>query len=297
MKSIFVALALSLSALAAPTGKYAETFARMQALQQAHSRSSQLFSIGKNDDGEEIWAMRVSVTPTTVDKKKIGHILVGTHHGNEIGAHDFAMRFLEQLLQRYESPELWKNNLADIEWTIVPVLNISGYNANQREEHNVDPNRDYPSPCSANPGGHLKSIQRLIALVASRPFTGSVTAHGYDGSITYPWGMYSNLRRTLDDNLYATIFANAAKLNNYKSGNGADLIYPANGCYEDYVYWKHGMWSLLLELADGTAPDVEATVPAIFKFYDQLDASPSTHNQFLGKCDPERKGATSWRRE
>lgn len=266
----------------------------MRALEQLHPSVSKVFSIGKNDDGDEIYAMRVGIAPQQMDPAKIGQIIVSTHHGNEKGAPKFTMLFLKDLITRYASKEMWRGELASQEWTIIPVLNISGFNRDERLEHGQDPNRDYPSPCATPSALKLKSIQNLVAYLKSRPFTGSVTVHGYDGSFTYPWGMYVTDYHTKDHDLYESLFRKAAQVNNYTWGNGGVVVYPANGCYEDYVYWKHGSWSLLLELRDGSDSDVQSTVPAIRVFFDSLNASPSNQNQFEAQCTRTDKQDFRW---
>jgi carboxypeptidase T len=273
-------LAGSLAFGAAPTGRYKTIVDQMNALQSQYSGISHVYSIGQNDDGVDIFAMRVSRSPKVVDGFKVGHLMLSTHHGNELAAPQFTMKFIADLLSRYGNEPA----LDTIEWTIVPVLNVSGYNANQRHEKGQDPNRDWPSPCTGAAGGKLKSIKLAMDLAANRIYSGSVTVHGYDGSLTYPWGMYTDNTHTQDHNQFHQIFEKAAKLNGYRVGTAADVVYPANGCYEDYAYWKHGMWSLLLELASGSASDIDSTVKAIAAFYDQLNSSPSDKNQFLGNC-------------
>jgi carboxypeptidase T len=277
--------AVSVSARAVePTGRYKTIVDQMQALQARYPALSHIFSIGQNDDGVDIFAMRISRSPQVLDGFKVGHLMVSTHHGNESAAPVFTMKFIADLLSRYGTDQ----NLDDKEFTIVPVLNVSGYNANQRHEKGRDPNRDYANPCTLEPGGKLKSISLAINLAKSRIFSGSVTVHGYDGSLTYPWGLYADNYKTQDDNQYQQIFSKAAQLNGYRVGTAAEVVYPANGCYEDYVYWKHGMWSLLLELASGSDSDINGTVKAIASFYDQLNSSPSDKSQFLGKCTSHR---------
>lgn len=271
-----------------PTGKYKKIVDALQALQQENASVSHIFSIGQNDEGTELYAIRISATPQVMDPTKIGQLVVSTHHGDETGAPLFTMKFIEDLLNRYQSDEFWKGRLADQEWTVVPVLNVSGYNATSRREYGKDPNRDYPSPCTSHPGGALKSIKTIIDFMATRIFTGTVTVHGYDGSLTYPWGMYLNDYKTLDDNQYRQIFQKAAAVNGYRYGTAAEIVYPANGCYEDYVYHKHGMWSLLLELSSGSESDITATVPAIAKYFELLDSSPSTKNQLTSSCTGDR---------
>lgn len=274
----------SLSWAAVPTGRYKTIVDGMQALQAQYPSVSHIFSIGQNDDGVDIYAMRISRSPTVMDGFKIGHLMVSTHHGNELGAPQFTMKFIANLLARYGTDQ----TLDDKEYTIVPVLNVSGYNANQRHEKGQDPNRDYPNPCLNTPGGKLKSISLAMKLAGARIYSGSVTVHGYDGSLTYPWGLYADKYETQDDNQYRQIFGKAASFNGYRIGTAAEVVYPANGCYEDWVYWKYGMWSLLLELASGSSTDIDKTVPAIASFYDQLNSSPSNQHAFLGKCTGHR---------
>lgn len=279
-------LILSLKAFASePTGRYKTVVDGLLTLEKQYSKTAKVFSIGDNDDGTEIYAMRVSVNPATQDPKKIGQLIVSTHHGNELAAPQFTMYFLASLLKRYNSDELYRGNLADMEWTIIPVLNISGYNAANRHEKGMDPNRDYPGPCHSAPGGKLKSIRRLMEYSGSRPFTGSLTVHGYVGALTYPWGVSVANTHTLDHNQFSAITQKAASFNGYTVGTSTDIVYPVDGAYEDWSYWKHGMWSLLLELKDGSQTDIQKTSLAIESYFNALDSSPSTKNQLTSSCN------------
>ncbi len=266
-----------------PTGRYKSIVDQMQALQAKYPSLSSIFSIGQNDEGVEMLAMRISRSPSFADGFKIGHLMVATHHGDESAAPIFAMRFITDLLTRYGTDQ----SLDDKEYTVVPVLNVSGYNADSRLERGNDPNRDYSGPCTAHTPT-LKSIRNVLDLAKSRIFSGSVTVHGYAASLTYPWGIYTDNTHTQDHNQFDQIFRKAAQFNGYQVGTASDVVYPANGCYEDYVYWKYGMWSLLLELASGSETDLKGTSQAIASFYDQLSSSPSDKNTFLGKCTSSR---------
>jgi len=287
MKSFFMMSLLVLGGLASatePTGRYKQIVDQMGVIEKANPQWAKVFSIGTNDEGVELVAMRVSSTPEKMDLSKVGQLVVATHHGNEGGSTLFAMEFIKDLLNRYQSDELWKTSLGAMEFTVIPVLNVSGYNRNSRNEHGHDPNRDYPGPCKTNGVGKLKSIRTLMDFLTTRPFAGTVTAHGYIGNVTYPWGFYTDNNKTLDENQYRSIFRKVAEVNGYSYGNAGDAIYPANGTYEDYVYWKHGSWSLLLELRNGSAKDVAATVPAIATYFDLIDSTPSSKNQFEANC-------------
>lgn len=282
---LWAAVCVSLNTYAvAPSGNYKDIVDQISALQASYPKVSALFSIGQNDDGVDIMAMRISTSPAVMDPKKIGQLLVAVHHGNEGTSANLAISVAKKLLAKYSSAELFRGNIADTEWTIVPVLNISGFNAGQRYEHNIDPNRDYPGPCTSDPGGKLASIRAMMRLLTTRIYTGSITVHGYAYAMTFPWGISVDDTHTLDYNAYEQITAKAAQFNGYKYGTSTDIVYPCDGAYEDYVYWKYGIWSLLIELATGSDSDIESTSLAAMSFYDQLDSSPSTKNQMTGKC-------------
>lgn len=289
MKSAFrllclAAIASAVGAQAAPTGRYKVIVDKLNQLHEQYSGFSEILSIGTNDDGEEIVAMRVSTSPAHVDPNKIGQLVVSTHHGNELKAPEFTMYWLEELLKKYTSDELFRGNYADREWTVIPVLNISGYNAANRYEKGQDPNRDYPGPCISGVGGRLKSIESMMEFLTSRTFAGSLTVHGYAGALTYPWGVNVANTHTKDHTAYDTNVRGAAALNGYRYGTSTDIVYPCDGAFEDYVYWKHGIWSLLLELQSGSQSDIVATSSSIFHYFDHLDSSPSVNNQLESHC-------------
>ncbi len=264
--------------------RYQKIVDRMNVLKGQYPLVTHIFSIGNNDDNVPLYAMRVSLTPTVTDPNKVAHLVVGTHHGNELAAPEFTMYFLEELLKKYTSSRLFQERLEDREWVIIPVLNVSGYNAANRQEKGRDPNRDYPGPCFSSPGGNLKSIRAVMEHLRTRNYVGSLTVHGYVGALTYPWGVNVENVKTLDHNAFEQNTRKAAELNNYRYGTSTDVVYPVDGAFEDYTYWKHGIWSLLLELRDGSANDIEKTSLAIFSYFDGLDSSPSTKNQLTSAC-------------
>jgi len=285
LSAVLLLALVSTSSQSMAGDRYSDVVQQMHDLQNRYPKFTSIYSIGTNDEGKDILAMRISTTPNQLDPRKIGQIIVATHHGNEGGAVTFSVYFTEQLLKRYASGELYRGNLGQMEWTIIPVLNISGYNADEREEHGIDPNRDYPGVCIAKHGGSLKSIRLLMDLLKTRTFVGSVTVHGYEGSLTYPWGVDADNTHTQDHDIFDSITAKAAALNSYRYGTSTDIVYPADGAYEDFVYWKYGIWSLLLELRDGSASDVQNTTKAIASYFDSLNASPSVKNQFTAHCN------------
>lgn len=287
-----VALAVGNTAFA---GRYDTIVTQLKQLEAAHSDVMKVVTIGKNESGVDIRAARVSLTPETMDKKKIGHLIVGPHHGNEGGGALLAMTFLKNLVKRFESDAVFRTDLGETEWLVIPVLNTPGYDANQRRERNIDPNRDYPGPCTSAPGGKLKSTLALRNLYSLRSWVGTATLHGYIGVLAYPWGMNADNTHTQDHNFFDRITEKAAEENNYSYGTSTDTIYPADGCYEDWAYWKHGTYSLLVELRDSSQGDASATAEALTVWFDELDRAPSTHHTLTSGC--QRAGALDLQNE
>ena len=78
----------------------------------------------------------------------------------------------------------------------------------------------------------------------------------------------------------------------YQTGNNTQVLYPADGTFEDYAYWKHGAWTLLFELGFSHSPDqtavknmVEANVPGIRRFLTTSPKKRVAEHSFVGKCD------------
>ena len=295
MRNIIVLATICCGLATAAQSRYDKITADLKSMESAAPGVAKVVSIGINDDGVAIQAIRVSMTPEISDSLRIAHLVVGTHHGNEGAAATTSMQFAKKLIAKFRSQQVFRDGLVDTEWLIVPVLNISGYNKNARHERGVDPNRDYPTPCVSDPGGKLKSTSLLRTVFDKRAYVGSVTLHGYIGTMTYPWGVNVSDPRTHDHNAFASVTAKAAAVNGYRHGTSTDVVYPADGTYEDWAYWKHGNWSLLIEMKDGSVSDVSKTVDAMFVYFDGLDQAPSTHHALQTVC--QRAGALDLRNE
>src|SRR6185369_16347409 len=96
---------------APPTGRYKTIVDKMNALHQQYPNITSVFSIGQNDDGVDIYGMRVSLTPAANDPKKIGELVVGTHHGNELQAPVQVMYMLGELLKKFSTTDVFRANL------------------------------------------------------------------------------------------------------------------------------------------------------------------------------------------
>lgn len=266
---------------------YADVQAFMGELAQTYKQTTQLIEIGQDNFGTTIVGVKIG-------NGNIHNLVVGTHHGNEYGATEVALA---------TALELAKNPIADQTVYVVPVLNITGYNDKNREEtydnsgDTQDPNRDYPGPCGTEGPFKLKSTKALADLVAQEQIVSSVTLHTYAELVLYPWGVSTRDTMTAYNDEYVSLGNVAAQYSHYQVGNSTDALYPADGAYEDYAFWKHGIWSLLFEMGTTHSPDqgqidemVAGNVPGIISFFKTAPTQRAADHDFKGKCETYLRG-------
>jgi predicted deacylase len=259
---------------------YADVKAFLADLAAKHPETTRLFTLGDSDSGEKIVGVAIGNGP-------VHNLVVATHHGNEYGSTEVARGFAQSMA---EQP------IAGQTVYVVPVLNIAGYNHKDRREpargRTWDPNRNYPGPCGTEGPLTLKSTQALADFVAKQGIVASATLHTFSPAVVYPWGISTHDLSTPYDDQFRQLCQAATVESQYAVGNSTEVIYPADGAYEDYAFWKHGIWSLLFELGDTHSPDmgevkqlVQVNVPGLRRFFEQAPAQRAEKHDFTGKCD------------
>ncbi len=243
---------------------YDDMLAKMNKLANTYPNYVQIIDIGQNDQGNTIYGMKVENTQCSTEGTKVPQLLVGCHHGNEKLSADVCPIFVEKTVKKMMDKNSSEYKaLSRSVFYVIPVLNIGGYNSNSRTEKNkagksFDPNRDYPDPCAQNTHFQLASIKNLAYFVEKFNIVGAVTAHGYIGTFTFPWGMYTSNTKTKDHSQFLSMAQQSVKANGYRIGTHADVIYPASGSFEDWAYHTYGVWCMLLEHKSGANLDKDA---------------------------------------
>lgn len=239
--------------------------------------------IGVNNQGEQIQGLKIGHGPTPA-------LVVGMHHGNEYGSTAVALGVAESFS---------KQPLPGYTVYVVPVLNISGYNKGSRYEtgsgQTLDANRDYPSPCKSGANFQLRSTDALARFVDEKNIVISATLHTYWPAVLYPWGISTSDLSTPYDKQFIQLAKDATLESGYQSGNSTEMLYAADGTFEDYAFWKHGIWSLLFEIGFSHSPDpsavqtmVRTNVPGIRRFIENAPITRATDHLFIGQCDGSR---------
>ena len=272
---------LSLFLTFAPSASnYDNVLAKLNEIMSMNPSQVQVVTIGSNDQGMPIKALKIG-------QGSVNSLVVATHHGNEYGSTATALGFAQAIA---------RNPIEKQTVYIVPVLNITGYNRNNRYESNlqtsIDPNRDYTNPCKKDKAFKLKSTQALAQFLEDKNIQISATLHTYFPAVVYPWGISTTDLSTPYDSIYQSLVADATQESRYQTGNNTQVLYPADGTFEDYAYWKHGIWSLLFELGFSHSPDstaiknmIDANTPGLRRFLENSPQQRVSAHDFSGKCD------------
>ena len=294
MRHAIVTLCVVLSYSSYAQTRYERVVANMNQIAAQNPNLVQTFSIGDNDQGKAIIGLKIG-TAATNGATKPNHLVVATHHGNEGLSVDVAMQFIKELLAAHQNPASSYHAMADgAMFYIIPVLNVSGYNANRREEssrfgNTLDSNRDYPDPCGTDETLQLASTRHLAEFIDAQQIIGAVTIHGYIGVFTYPWGTYTTQSHTLDHATFNSMAQQAIAVNHYGTGTHGDAIYPTVGAFEDWAYYEHGIWVMLLEIANN--PNVQKDAQALMTYFTKVPAQRSIQHTHTGRCRVVAKSA------
>jgi carboxypeptidase T len=245
-----------------------------------YPQNVKLFTLGESDSGDAIQGVAIGNGP-------VHNLVVASHHGNEYGSVEVARGFAASIAE---------NPIQGQTVYVIPVLNIGGYNGKNRREpakgQTWDPNRNYPGPCGTEGPFTLKSTHALADFVDKQNIVSSATMHTFYPAVVYPWGISTQDLSTPYDDLFKTLVDAATVESHYQVGNSTAVIYPADGAFEDYAFWKHGIWSLLFELGETHSPDlnqvnemVKVNVPGLRRFLAQAPLKRADKHDFTGKCD------------
>ena len=185
--------------------------------------------------------------------KKIPTVFyIAGFHGNEVTGTNSLYYLLDAINKYYISNKSITNIIQNTRILILLTANINGFYNLNREEHykgqSYDPNRDFPYNLQTG----SKCFKTTTAMIINNIFKdnliiASLTFHGGDNSISYPWGNFAHEEDPLTgDNIafkeVSEFLTKAAggnkqiKLDDYNVGNLQSTVYDVYGGFEDWAY-------------------------------------------------------------
>ena len=284
ISSLLLGLFINTQQYRADVTPYEKVVQALQKIEAQNPSTSRVIQVGVSDSGMPIMGIQIGRATRTTK----ANLIVATHHGNEYGSTAVAVAAASAFAQ---SP------LQGQTIYVIPVLNILGYNSNNRYERaqdgrTYDPNRDYPGPCRRGQPYNLKSTASLASFIEQANIISSATLHTYMPGILYPYGLSTNDIVTPDHEQYVRLGRAAAGQSNYTVGNSKEHLYAADGTFEDFAYMQHGIWSLLFEMGGTHRPNenqindmIRVSVPGLRRFFLESPPSRSIKGTFTGRCD------------
>lgn len=261
---------------------YDEMTKKLQDLAAAHPSISKLSSIGKSNEGREIWAMRISGQLGQADTLPAA-IFMGGHHAREHLSIELPIFYIDYLLTEYAkgNPRIQRLvNSRDIH--IIPMVNPDGaeydistgsyksWRKNRARNNNgtygVDLNRNYgfgwggqgasTSPSSDTFRGpaafsepETQAIKKYVE--SHENITVLLSFHTYSQLILYPYGhIYGDIPVARDRQVHEVMAKKMAQWNGY-TPQKSSALYLASGDTTDWSYGELKIISFTFELDPG----------------------------------------------
>ena len=269
----------------------------MYAFADSFPQICRIHSLGTLSSGREILIVNIS---DNVDQKENepSFLYTSSMHGDELTGYVLMLRFIDDILNKYNVDSRITNLVDEIDIWINPLANPDGayaggnnnvWGATRSNANFIDINRNFPDPEDGpHPDGNPWQDETLIFMGLSDTINFNLASNLHTGTVVanYPWDTWSQL--TADDNWWQHVcneYADSCQFyggNNYFSGyndgitNGYDW-YEVDGGRQDYMnYFKHCR-EFTLELSDDKMPNPQE-LPAFWdanhpSFYNYMEQS------------------------
>ncbi|KAJ3352706.1 Carboxypeptidase A4 [Entophlyctis luteolus] len=231
----------------------------------------EMFSIGETYEGRNQWGVKIRSPKTHLGAQKKEFVFFGGHHAREWIGPAVVQYIMTELIVKYGQNEEITTALDDFDFTIIPVLNVDGYEythttnrmwrKNRQPNHSntcvgTDPNRNWDTnwggdgtssknPCSDSFIGtapfSAPEPRNIAAYISSRApnIVSVIDFHAYSQLWMFPYGSYCDVFADVHVEEGAKKAAAALKKVHGKSfavGSICNIIYQASGSSVDWTY-------------------------------------------------------------
>ena len=268
----------------------------MYAFADSFPNICKVHSIGTLNSGREILIVNISDNVGQKENEP-SFLYTSSMHGDELTGYVLMLRFIDDILNNYNTNNRITYLVNEIDIWINPLANPDGayaggnsnvWGATRSNANFIDLNRNFPDPQDGpHPDGNPWQEETLIFMGLSDTINFNLSSNLHTGSVVanYPWDTWSQL--TADDswwqhvcNEYADtcqFYGTGNYFTNYNDGiiNGYDW-YEVDGGRQDYMnYYKHCR-EFTLELSNDKTPNPQelpsfwnATHPSFYNYMEQ----------------------------
>ena len=268
----------------------------MYAFADSFPNICKVHSLGTLNSGREILIVNISDNVGQKENEP-SFLYTSSMHGDELTGYVLMLRFIDDILNNYNTNNRITHLVNEIDIWINPLANPDGayaggnsnvWGATRSNANFIDLNRNFPDPQDGpHPDGNPWQEETLIFMGLSDTINFNLSSNLHTGSVVanYPWDTWSQL--TADDswwqhvcNEYADtcqFYGTGNYFTNYNDGiiNGYDW-YEVDGGRQDYMnYYKHCR-EFTLELSNDKTPNPQelpsfwnATHPSFYNYMEQ----------------------------
>ena len=268
----------------------------MYAFADSFPNICKVHSLGTLNSGREILIVNISDNVSQKENEP-SFLYTSSMHGDELTGYVLMLRFIDDILNNYNTNSRITYLVNEIDIWINPLANPDGayaggnsnvWGATRSNANFIDLNRNFPDPQDGpHPDGNPWQEETLIFMGLSDTINFNLSSNLHTGAVVanYPWDTWSQL--TADDswwqhvcNEYADtcqFYGTGNYFTNYNDGiiNGYDW-YEVDGGRQDYMnYYKHCR-EFTLELSNDKTPNPQelpsfwnATHPSFYNYMEQ----------------------------
>lgn len=249
--------------LAASYPSHAQIEKKLLAAQEKNPEIIKVFSIGRSQRGQELWAVKIS-DHVHLDEVEPEFKYIANMHGDEIAGRELTVMLIEEIAEKYGKDAEITELVDNTQIYIIPSINPDGAQRPQRGNANGrDLNRNFPdiiSDSQSTPVGREPETQAVMNFQASRHFALSANFHGGTQVVNYPWDSKYELH-PLDEFIkelsleYAELNPEMRDSHQFPGGitNGAQWYVVRRGM-QDWSYFWHNDLQITIELTHRKYP-------------------------------------------
>ncbi len=242
---------------------YAAHVLFMQQLAAAHPDVAQVIQVGTTVEGSVIYGLRIG----RGESPKPGLLYHGVQHGNEAAGASVIAYVADQLLGGYGVDPDLTALVDEVDWFLVPVVNVDRYLIGRYNANGVDLNRNWGGPGSGqDPSGgpypfsepETASLRDL--LLAHPNIQLHIDYHGYVNWFMWAWGHKDE--RCKDHGTYRRVGLRVKQMlldagaRPYCANRVYHCAYPVYGGSIDYSVGDLGIWGYAIEVYNDHMPDI-----------------------------------------